>query len=57
LIYYPNAEKVLLFDLNKDPLEMEDIAGIRENKKIMENLTKELHRLQIEVGDTLKLSF
>ena len=57
LIWYPKAEKYLLFDLEKDPDEMVDIAIRDENKPIIEDLKVELKKLQADVGDTLALGF
>jgi len=57
LIYYPHADKTLLFDLKKDPLEINDIAAKDASSSILKDLRRDLIQLQIEVGDTLKLPF
>ncbi len=57
LIWYPKAEKYLLYNLEKDPYEMVDIATRDENKPIIEDLKVELKKLQADVGDTLVLAF
>ncbi len=57
LIFYPKAEKFLLFNLEVDPYEMENIADNAENKMIIDDLKKELKSLQGDVGDTLNLPF
>ena len=42
LIYYPLGNRVQLFDLEKDPLEMNDLSGKTEIKDVQEALEKEL---------------
>ncbi len=56
LIVYPKADKLLLFDLNKDPEEMNDLANqpaFAEKKKV---LFQELLKLQKQYNDPLDLS-
>jgi len=55
LIYYPQAEKFLLFNLDTDPAEMVDLSDLQENAHLIEDLKKEFKTLQAEVGDTLDL--
>ena len=55
LIYYPRISKTLLFNLEKDSLEMNDIAHLPENKEIVNSLFHELKELQIVMNDTLNL--
>ncbi|NPA37653.1 MAG: sulfatase-like hydrolase/transferase [Chlorobi bacterium] len=55
LIVYPRADKVLLFDLNKDPLEMNDISEKPENATKVKELFADLLQLQKEMNDTLDL--
>lgn len=40
-----------LFDLEKDPMEMNNIYGDPANIALVGELKAELHRLQPEVGD------
>jgi len=54
LVLYPNVPKVLLFDLNADPLEMNDISS--ENPEKIRYLFKEFQKLQEETGDELDLT-
>ncbi|GIZ09640.1 sulfatase-like hydrolase/transferase [Flavobacterium sp. UMI-01] len=56
LIVFPKIQKVLLFDLNKDPEEMQDIAGLSANKIKVKALFKDLQQLQKEMGDPLDIS-
>ncbi|MCK0156296.1 sulfatase-like hydrolase/transferase [Cellulophaga sp. F20128] len=55
LIVYPKIEKVLLYDLNKDPKELKDIAEQPENSKKLKTLFADLMELQKEMGDELDL--
>ncbi|AUP80590.1 sulfatase-like hydrolase/transferase [Flavivirga eckloniae] len=56
LLVYPEIDKVLLFDLNKDPEEMNDIASVPENKEKVKSLFKDLMQLQKEMDDQLDLN-
>jgi arylsulfatase A-like enzyme len=55
LIVYPRADKVLLFDLNKDPLEMNDISEKPENAAKVKELFADLLKLQKDMDDQLDL--
>ena len=55
LILYPKGPVALLFDLNKDPLEMHDLSGNDEYKDIKEDLFGKLVEMQKELGDSLDL--
>jgi len=55
LIVYPNAKTVLLYDVKKDPHEMENLANQPEHAQTVKELFAELKRLQQETGDTLQL--
>ena len=56
LILYPKIKKALLFDLEKDPEEMNDLAGDPQSKPIMRAMFQTLQRLQKENGDRLDLT-
>ncbi|MCD6202240.1 MAG: sulfatase-like hydrolase/transferase, partial [Bacteroidales bacterium] len=55
LIVYPQVPVVLLYDLNKDPDEIEDLAGKAEYRGKVKELFSELEALQKEMKDTLDL--
>lgn len=56
LMVYPEIKKVLLFDLENDPEEMNDIAGDSANKEKVKSLFKDLIQLQKEMDDPLDMS-
>ena len=53
LIMYPNAKKLRLFNMKRDPMEMNDLAENPEYAEILTSLKKEFKELQKEMGDTL----
>ena len=53
LIYYPQIDKTLLFDLRQDPLEMHDLAESPQLATRRQQLTGQLHRLQQQMEDPL----
>jgi arylsulfatase A-like enzyme len=55
LIVYPEAKVMRLFNLNKDPLEMRDIANLEENKEKIKTLFGKLVALQKSMDDELDL--
>jgi len=55
LLLYPKIKKVLLFDLSKDPLEMNDLAGKRKYRKTIKKLFAKLLELQRQSGDQIDL--
>lgn len=55
LLLFPKIKKAQLFDLEKDPEEMQDISSKPESKEKMKSLFKELLRLQKKSGDKLNL--
>ncbi|OEJ99002.1 choline-sulfatase [Flavivirga aquatica] len=56
LIVYPKIEKTLLFDLNNDPEEIQNIASLAKNKTKVKTLFKDLMLLQKDMKDTLNLN-
>lgn len=55
LIVYPRIHKVLLFDLEKDPNEMNNLADKPKYKKVVKRLFEDLVDLQESMGDQLDL--
>jgi len=55
LIAYPKLQKLLLFDLEKDPEEMNDLAALPIQQARVKTLFEELIQLQMEMGDDLDL--
>jgi len=56
LIVYPKSQKVLLFDLENDPLELNDLATDPAYSKKLKTLLKDLIQLQENMGDQLDLN-
>lgn len=56
LIIYPKIKKVLLFDLNKDPEEMHNLADDEAYKTKVATLFKDLVQLQKDMNDPLDLT-
>lgn len=56
LIRYPRINRSQLFDLQADPHEMRDLAGMPEQAERVEELTEALRIAQRRYGDTLPLS-
>ncbi|MFY0685848.1 MAG: sulfatase-like hydrolase/transferase [Cyclobacteriaceae bacterium] len=56
LIVYPQANKVLLFDLENDPNEMNDLSGDPDHRDMVKALFSELLDIQHEKEDPLDLS-
>lgn len=55
LIAYPKANKLRLFDLDADPLEMNDLTNDDAYDDEVNNLFTDLQSLQSSMGDTLVL--
>lgn len=55
LIHYPHINKTQLFDLEKDPLEMNDISENRKMRKVKKKMIKKLKELQKLHNDPLIL--
>ncbi len=56
LIVYPDAPQVRLYDLQNDPLEMDDIASLETSKPLARELFDELVLLQRQMNDKLDIS-
>ncbi|MCP4644077.1 MAG: sulfatase-like hydrolase/transferase [bacterium] len=54
LIWYPKIDRVLLFDLKKDPQEMRDLSENPKHAEELVALKAKLKALQEEMGDPLK---
>ena len=55
LILYPEAGQSQLFDLQNDPLELQNLHSEPGNQEILQSLYNQLLTLQTVVGDTLVL--
>lgn len=55
LIVYPQVQKVQLFDMNKDPWEITNLAENSSTKTVRGELMQRLRRFQQELGDPLDL--
>ncbi|MCG8318129.1 MAG: sulfatase-like hydrolase/transferase [Cytophagales bacterium] len=55
LVLYPRAKKQLLFDLNNDPDEMQNLADNPDYQSKVEELFNSLIELQKQMNDTLDL--
>jgi arylsulfatase A-like enzyme len=56
LLIYPKIDKVLLFDMEKDPNEMNNLADDLEYKDKIKSLFSDLLELQKTMDDELDLS-
>lgn len=56
MIIYPVANRVRLYDLEKDPLEMNDLAGQTQYRQLMYKLFDRFKELQIEICDPLDVT-
>ncbi len=56
LLVYPEIDKVLLYNLNEDPEEMNDLAADPAQKERIKTLFSGLMQLQKDLDDTLDLS-
>lgn len=55
LIVYPQAQRIQLFDIQKDPWEMHDLSGETAMVSLKSDLMQQLVRLQRELDDPLNL--
>lgn len=56
LLVYPQAKVVRLYDLEKDPLEMDDLASDPERQSLVRELFAKLRELQASHDDELDLA-
>ncbi|MFO7922073.1 MAG: DUF4976 domain-containing protein, partial [Bacteroidales bacterium] len=56
LIIYPDADKILLFDIENDPREMIDLSDDPDYQDIKAGLFIDLLNLQKEMNDNLDLT-
>ena len=56
LIIYTSINKIRLFDIQKDPNEMNDLAENKEFQPVIQKLLKRFYELQKEVKDPLVVS-
>lgn len=55
LIVYPKAKATLLFDIENDPLEMNDLNGEKEFGELKQTLFNDLLNLQVDMKDTVDI--
>lgn len=55
LMVYPYAPKLRLYDLENDPMEMNDLADDPEYQQLVKNLFTKLEKLGKEMDDTLDI--
>ncbi len=55
LMLFPKIQKVLLFNVKEDPLEMKNLADEPKNKPLIKKLFAKLLELQQQTGDSLDL--
>jgi arylsulfatase A-like enzyme len=55
LIAYPKVSKILLFDLQNDPLELNDLSEDPVHEKRIKDMFAELEEICSQMGDTLVL--
>ncbi len=56
LFFIPKAKKIYLFDLKKDPLEMNDLSQSPKHAKIIKELAQQYLKLSAETGDSFDLT-
>ena len=52
LVWYPDSETYLMFDLNEDPYEMNNLMD-KNKKPIFEELKRELYKQQLKLNDPM----
>jgi arylsulfatase A-like enzyme len=53
--FYNDIDAWELFDLKKDPYELNNIYGSKQSQSLSDSLKKELNNLRVFYGDTIKL--
>jgi arylsulfatase A-like enzyme len=53
LVWYPDSETYLMFDLNEDPYEMNNLMDKKNKKPIFEELKRELYNQQLKLNDPM----
>lgn len=53
LLWYPDSETYLMFDLNEDPYEMNNLIDKKNKKQIFEELKRELYNQQLKLNDPM----
>jgi choline-sulfatase len=56
LIVYPKVNRIQLFDMRSDPLEMNDLSAQPEQAAMLAQLKTLLKKCQAEAGDKLQLN-
>jgi arylsulfatase A-like enzyme len=56
LIVYPDAKRMLLYDLKNDPYEMKDLNGLDDYKEKQQSLLLDLIEMQRQLHDTLDIT-
>lgn len=56
LIVYPDAKRMLLYDLKNDPYEMKDLNGLDDYKEKQQSLLLDLIEMQRQLDDTLDIT-
>lgn len=56
LIIYPKIKKILLFDMNNDPEEMNNLANSKDYQEKVKTLFNDLVKIQKEMNDPLDLT-
>ena len=56
LMVFPNIKKLLLFNLNDDPEEMNDLSRLPEEQERIKSLFLDLQQLQKDMGDPLDIT-
>jgi hypothetical protein len=56
MILYPSISKAILYNIAKDPQELNDLAGQKSHQPTLSKLFAKLMELQQETGDELDLT-